>query len=95
MAPQPDEPFRRLTMAVWNCYPDTPPFGGRYSNVVPHLTVAQLADDQQAEQVSAEFERAARRQLPIRVTASEIALMDADEELAGANHDPVGLVCGR
>jgi len=26
LAPEPDESFRRLTMAVWDCYPETPPY---------------------------------------------------------------------
>jgi len=76
LAPEPDEPFRRLTSAIWNCYPETPPYGGTYSSIVPHLTVAQLAGEQQAEQVAVEFAPASRGQLPVRATASEIALMD-------------------
>jgi 2'-5' RNA ligase superfamily protein len=75
-APQPDEPFRRLILAVWDCFPETPPYGGRYSSVVPHLTLARLASEQQADQVAAEITQASRGQLPICATASEIALMD-------------------
>jgi 2'-5' RNA ligase len=76
LIPEPDEPFRLLTLAIWDSYPETPPYSGRYSRVVPHLTVAQLADEHQAEQVAIEFARASRRQLPIHATAAEIALMD-------------------
>jgi len=76
LIPEPDEPFRLLTLAIWDSYPETPPYGGRYSRVVPHLTVAQLADEHQAEQVAIKFARASRRQLPIHATAAEIALMD-------------------
>src|SRR5271166_3747670 len=76
LAPEPDEPFRRLTLTVWDCYPETPPYSGRYSSIVPHLTVAQLADEHQAEQVAVEFAQASRGQLPIHAIATEIALMD-------------------
>ena len=76
LAPLPDEPFRRLTLAVWGCYPETPPYGGKYSSVVPHLTLAQMVSEQQADQVAAEFVQASRGQLPICATAREIALMD-------------------
>ena len=48
---------------------------------MPHLTVAPLADEQQMERVAVEFARAAEGKLPIRATASEIALMDT---LAGS-----------
>jgi 2'-5' RNA ligase len=76
LAPEPDEPFRQLALAVWNCYPETPPYGGRYSSIVPHLTVAQLPAEQQLERVAVEFARISRRRLPLHATASEIALMD-------------------
>ncbi|MFL5268052.1 MAG: 2'-5' RNA ligase family protein [Stellaceae bacterium] len=79
LAPEPDESFRRLTLAVWDCYPETPPYGGRYSSITPHLTVAQLADEQQLERIAVEFARASERGLPIHATASEIALMDTLE----------------
>jgi 2'-5' RNA ligase superfamily len=75
-APEPDEQFRRLTFAIWDCYPETPPYGGRYPDVVPHLTVAnQLADDQ-LDGITAELKEASEGKLPIAAVASEIALLD-------------------
>ena len=79
-APQPDEPFRLLTYAIWKCYPETPPYGGSYPDVVPHLSVAyqptnQLADDQ-LDRIEAELKEASKGKLPIRAVASEIALLD-------------------
>ncbi len=38
--PSPAEPFRQLTAAVWNSFPQYPPYGGAYKDVLPHLTVA-------------------------------------------------------
>jgi 2'-5' RNA ligase len=76
LAPEPEEPFRRLTLAIWSCFPETPPYGGGYSIIVPHLTVAQVTDEQQFERIDAEFGLAAEGKLPLRATASEIALMD-------------------
>jgi 2'-5' RNA ligase len=75
-APEPDEPFRRLTFAIWDCFPETPPYGGKYPDVVPHLTVAnQLADDQ-LDRIVAELKEASEGQLPISAVASEVALLD-------------------
>jgi 2'-5' RNA ligase len=31
LAPEPGDPFRGLTLAIWGCYPECPPYGGRYS----------------------------------------------------------------
>jgi len=76
LAPEPDEPFRRLTFAIWDCFPTTPPYGGKYPNVVPHLTIAELADERRIEHIAAEFARTAQDKLPIRGTVTEVALMD-------------------
>lgn len=76
LAPEPDEPFRELTSAIWNRYPETPPYEGRYSDIVPHLSVAQIADEQQIDAVAEEFMKASTGKLPIQATANEVALMD-------------------
>jgi 2'-5' RNA ligase len=76
LAPEPDEPFRRLTSAIWNWYPETPPYGGQWLDIVPHLSVARLADEQQLDRITDEFAQASRGISPIRATAAEVALMD-------------------
>ena len=40
LAPEDVAPFRSLTESVHREFPDYPPFGGRYEDVVPHLTIA-------------------------------------------------------
>ncbi len=42
--PEPTEPFRRLTHALWAAWPQAPPYGGAHDVVVPHLTVAEHED---------------------------------------------------
>ena len=76
LAPEPDEPFRRLTLAIWDWYPETPPYGGKWPDIVPHLSVATLADEQQLDRITDEFAQASRGMLPLRATAAEVALMD-------------------
>jgi 2'-5' RNA ligase len=76
LAPAPDEAFRRMTEAIWERYPETPPYGGKFANVVPHLTVAQLDDEQRLDRVADDFARASQGKLPIHATAMEVALMD-------------------
>lgn len=41
LAPEPPGPFRRLTNAVWDAFPQQAPYGGAHEHVVPHLTVAE------------------------------------------------------
>jgi hypothetical protein len=76
LAPEPDEPFRQLTLAIWDQYPETPPYGGKWPAIVPHLSVAYLADEQKLSGITNDFVQASQRKLPIRATASEVALMD-------------------
>jgi 2'-5' RNA ligase len=77
LAPEPDEPFRRLTMAIWDWYPETPPYGGIWlPDLVPHLTVAQPAEEQERQRIAEEFAQASQGKLPIHATASEVTLMD-------------------
>jgi len=38
--PEPSEPFRELTAAVWRRWPECPPYEGAHNDVVPHLTVS-------------------------------------------------------
>lgn len=40
LAPDPSEPFVRLTDSVVRSYPAYPPFRGLHSSIIPHLTVA-------------------------------------------------------
>ena len=44
LAPQPARPFRELTSAVWQQFPQAPPYAGAHSDVVPHLTIGHDAD---------------------------------------------------
>jgi len=41
LAPEPAEPFRELTKAVWQRFPDYPPYNGAYEDIVPHLTIGE------------------------------------------------------
>jgi 2'-5' RNA ligase len=40
LAPEPAAPFVAMTRALARAFPDRPPYGGLYADVVPHLTVA-------------------------------------------------------
>jgi 2'-5' RNA ligase len=76
LAPEPDEPFRELTRAISKLFPDTPPYGGKWPDIIPHLSLAWLADDVRLAEVADDFARASAGKLPIAAIASEVALMD-------------------
>jgi 2'-5' RNA ligase len=76
LAPDPDEPFRRLTLGIWECFPESPPYGGRIADIVPHLTVADIWTNDGLDEIATEFARSARGRLPIAGRANALALMD-------------------
>src|SRR6266704_7013965 len=51
LAPQPAQPLRALTAAVTETWPQTPPYGGMFDEVVPHLTVATQVEPQVADRI--------------------------------------------
>jgi 2'-5' RNA ligase len=71
LAPDPAEPFRRLTQALAQAFPDYPPYAGAHADVVPHLTIAQ---DVPADYMDA-AEHALPALLPIRDVAREAWLI--------------------
>ena len=68
-----------LTLAIRDRY-ETPPYGGKWSNIVPHLSVACVKDEQYLDHVASDFAQAARGRLPIRSTAAEVALIEKRSE---------------
>lgn len=43
LVPEPTEPFRALTARLWRDYPQCPPYGGRFGDVIPHLSLDHAA----------------------------------------------------
>jgi 2'-5' RNA ligase len=71
LAPEPAEPFRRLTELIFSRYPDYPPYEGVHDEIVPHLTVADAAMRDQ-------IDSALTPQLPIDAEAREVTLLVED-----------------
>jgi 2'-5' RNA ligase len=71
LVPEPDIAFCRLTEAIADRWPETPPFGGQFDDVVPHLTIAQGQDDAVLEEAEADV----RSRLPVTARSSSVDLM--------------------
>ena len=74
LAPDPSDPFRRLTDLIFSRYPDYPPYEGLHEEVLPHLTVA-MGDAALQDEVDA----ALTPHLPIAAHAGEVTLLVEDE----------------
>jgi 2'-5' RNA ligase len=64
--PTPSLPFVDLTAAVWQRWPEHPPYEGAFDEVIPHLTISETPIDVQVE-------------LPISARAREVTLIEEDE----------------
>jgi 2'-5' RNA ligase len=71
LGPRDAPPFRALTRSAFAAFPCCPPYGGRYADVIPHLTIGDR-DDPGALRAAAE---AVRGYLPVATTATEVTLM--------------------
>ncbi|MER6471412.1 2'-5' RNA ligase family protein [Streptomyces collinus] len=74
LAPEPDTGFRRLTEALVERWPENPPFGGQFDDVVPHLTLAQGQNEAVVEKAEADLLTA----LPIVAQVSSVDLLVHD-----------------
>ena len=76
LAPHPDGPFMELIQAVVAQYPQSPPYGGIFAEVVPHMSLAQSENAAELELVLREFAPGSEGRLPIEAAANEVTLMD-------------------
>ena len=76
LAPRPDDPFRGLTTAVWRRFPQTPPYAGAYTDVVPHLTIGHDAP----RPVLLEAAEAVSASLPVRAVVDVVRLIVGSPE---------------
>ena len=71
LAPQPDDAFRQLTVAVWRRFPEVPPYAGAHADVVPHLTIGHDAP----RHLLTHAAEAVVSQLPIRAGVESVRLI--------------------
>jgi len=78
LAPDPSEPFRRLTAALTARFPRARPYDGAFADVVPHLTVGHDHPVEVLEAAAAGVEP----HLPIHARVSSLRLIAATTEAA-------------
>ena len=71
-----DGRFRRLTEAVIARFPETPAYAGKFSAIIPHLTVAHADDPARLAEISSELEAAAKSAFPIVSSVRDIVLLE-------------------
>ncbi|MFJ3339549.1 2'-5' RNA ligase family protein [Streptomyces sp. NPDC086766] len=74
LAPEPDGQLRLLTEVIADLWPEAPPYGGRFTEIVPHLTVADGQDDAVLDEIEADL----LGKLPFTSRVSSVDLMVHD-----------------
>ena len=69
LAPEPSEPFVSMTQALLRAFPEHTPYEGLFDEITPHLTVAQGAALDAAEE-------SIRPRLPRRALATSVVLFE-------------------
>jgi 2'-5' RNA ligase len=72
LAPEPAAPFQELTRSFARRFPDAPPYGGVFDEIIPHVTIA----DEDDPQILATIEAEVGSRLPIKAIAREVELVE-------------------
>jgi 2'-5' RNA ligase len=72
LAPEPADPFVRMTSSLVRVFPEQRPYEDAFEEVVPHLTVATGNDKRLLDEVERQVETA----LPIKAQADHVALVE-------------------
>jgi 2'-5' RNA ligase len=73
LVPEPDAPFRALTRDAWDRFPEHPPYGGQFDDVIPHLTIGQGEATAMAS-LRPEVERELDGHLPLAILVDALSL---------------------
>ena len=79
LAPEPDEPFRALTVALTARFPGAAPYHGEFDDIVPHLTVGHDHPRDVLDAAAA----AVSAHLPIAATVDALRLIAGRPEPGG------------
>ncbi|MEL6890230.1 MAG: 2'-5' RNA ligase family protein [Actinomycetota bacterium] len=77
LRPSPDDAFRSLTRSLVSSFSGFPPYGGRFPDPQPHLTVARVSERAQDAFVH-ELSEAIGSSLPVRCVASGLSVFTSD-----------------
>jgi 2'-5' RNA ligase superfamily len=71
LAPDPDAPFRLLTKAIWQSFPQCPPYAGAHPDPIPHLTIGDGGPVARLHEAA----DAVRRHLPLYTRVEGVTLL--------------------
>lgn len=76
LAPTPKDKIVELVQKIFATFPKYPPYGGQFTDITPHLTIAQSDDLLLLEKINDQIAPAAKQSLPIFMKVTEISLFE-------------------
>ncbi len=76
LSPEPVASFVALTKAIWKLFPDHLPYGGKWPEIVPHLTLGQFASEEELDSHAETQTTEYAGSLPLKAHARDVALLD-------------------
>jgi 2'-5' RNA ligase len=80
LAPEPAEPFVRLTRAIEGAFPLTPHWGGAFEEVIPHVTLVDGLEEGAVEGTLQRLRALVAPLLPVRLVADEAVVLAERED---------------
>ena len=77
--PSPDGELRDVMRAVWNEFPELPPYGGAFADPPPHATLAPVEDGENADEVARRVAEKVAGLLPFRCRVDDVSLLEEYE----------------
>jgi 2'-5' RNA ligase len=77
--PEPRERLLAMMHALFEKYPEYPPYGGQIAEPEPHATLAELEPDESLAEIAARIRAKAEALFPLTCTVRDVALLEEYE----------------
>jgi len=74
--PEPGRDLKRCVMELWERFPEYPPYGGEFAEVVPHATLGTWEQPNRRDVVVARARELTRGILPLVCAIDDVALLE-------------------
>jgi 2'-5' RNA ligase len=74
--PEPDGELKEWIAGLWERFPDFPPYGGQFADLVPHATLGTWHDPRRQEELVARGRELTRGMLPLTCVIEDVALLE-------------------
>jgi len=80
LRPEPDDALRALTKRLVAAFPDTPPYGGRFLDPAPHLTIAKAPTEDELDRLEGEVTARVGPLFPLVFTVRAIVVQEEGDD---------------